>query len=178
MSGNIASNDQCTAAVKYLKAHANESNIDKAEFERASGIGITVSDSDVQSVVAEVLKANASAIQDERYAFNFKKLLQPIKQIGDMAWADIGRITAEIDKQKCELLGPETEEDKQRQAQPAKAKAKAAKKAKAPVVRPDVKPVRTQSVAFATVMGLMPGNAHATVWGENWFKRLQQHPIV
>jgi Glutaminyl-tRNA synthetase, non-specific RNA binding region part 1 len=130
LSRDIASNDQCTAAIKYLKAHAADSEIDEAEFDKASGVGVVVSDADVAAAVAAAMAQSEAAIKEERYRFNFRKLLQPIKASGDMAWADIARVMAEIDKQKVQMLGPETEEDRK----PAEKPKGISKKAKPPKV--------------------------------------------
>lgn len=120
--GKIATNDQCTAAIKYLKAHANEAELDLADFDRACGVGVTVSDSDIEAAVAEVMRKHEAAIREERYHFNLMKLVQPIKQIGDMAWADIGKVKAQLDAQAARMLGPKTKEDEQPRAKPKKAK--------------------------------------------------------
>ena len=120
--GKIARNEQCTAAIKYVKARANESDLDIAEFDRSCGVGVVVSDSDIEAAVAEVMHDQRGAIEEERYHFNLMKLVQPIKQIGDMAWADIDKVKAQLDAQAAQLLGPKTAEDEKPRVKPKKPK--------------------------------------------------------
>ena len=51
------------------------------------------------------------------------KLLQPIKAIGDMAWADISKVKSELDTQSVAMLGPKTAEDEKPREKPKKIKA-------------------------------------------------------
>lgn len=120
--GRIATNDQVEAALKHLKT-VGDADLDVSKFEKASGVGIVVSEADVQAAVSSVLAQHADAIKEERYQYNFKKLLQPIKAIGDLAWAPISTITAEIDKQAAAMLGPKTAEDEKPREKPKKVKA-------------------------------------------------------
>jgi glutaminyl-tRNA synthetase len=121
-AGKIVTNDQCTAAIKFLIAATN-GDVDVNVFDRACGVGVHVKDADIASAVSEVFASNKEAICEERYHFNFMKLMQPIKQKGDMAWADIGKVKAEMEIQKTNLLGPKTAEDEKPRGKARKIKA-------------------------------------------------------
>ena len=127
LDGRLATNDQMVAAVKFLKAAPAGAAVDEAALDTAAGVGVVVTAADIAAAVAEAFEANRAAICEERYQFNFMKLMQPIKQIGDMAWADIAAVKGAIEAQKLKTLGPKTAEDEQPKAK--------AKKVKAPKVR-------------------------------------------
>lgn len=122
LTDRIVTNDQCNGAMKYFKT-VKDGDIVVTAFEKAAGVGIVVSDADVAAAVAEVLQENAEALVSERYHFNTMKLLQPIKNIGDMAWADIGKVKAELASQTEAILGPKTAEDEKPREKPKKTKA-------------------------------------------------------
>jgi glutaminyl-tRNA synthetase len=126
----ITTNDQCSAAVKYLKG-LKDAELDIEQFEKTSGVEVVVTDAEIGAAVAKALSDNEAAIKEERYHFNFMKLLQPIKATGNLAWADIKKLKAELDKQSTALLGPKTAEDENPKEKPKKPKAaKPAKQAK------------------------------------------------
>lgn len=118
----IVTNDQCSAAIKFFKA-LKDGQYDAAKFEKASGVGIVVTDEEIAAAVSKALADNEAVIKEQRYHFNFMKLLQPIKAIGDMAWADIGKVKSELDLQSVAMLGPKTAEDERPHEKPKKAKA-------------------------------------------------------
>jgi glutaminyl-tRNA synthetase len=122
LGGKIATNDQVTAAVKYVTAQAG-SKMDKGALEKAAGVGVDVTDEDVASAVSQVLEANKAVLLEERYHFNFNKLIQPVKKIGVMVWADISKVKAELERQSAEVLGPKTADDEQPKEKPKKMKA-------------------------------------------------------
>lgn len=117
----IVTNDQCTAAIKFFKSLRDE-QFDVGKFERASGVGIVVTDEEIAAAVTKVFADNEAAIKEQRYHFNFMKLLQPIKAIGDMAWADISKVKSEMNTQSIAMLGPKTAEDEKPREKPKKSK--------------------------------------------------------
>lgn len=124
LDGRIATNDQLAGGVKFLKAVPEGAKPDEAALDKAAGVGIVVSPEGIANAVEAVFGANRDAIVEERYGFNFMKLVQPIKKHSeDMAWADIALIRAQIEEQKVALLGPKTAEDENPKAKPKKAKA-------------------------------------------------------
>lgn len=122
--GKITSNDQVLAAAKYFKSHAAEDALNQAEFDKACGVGVVVTPDDISAAVTAAIRQHEGALKEERYHFNTAKLIQPVKQHGDVAWAPISSIRAEIDRQVAELLGPKTAEDEKPKGKPAKAKQK------------------------------------------------------
>lgn len=122
LAGKLATNDQVAAAVKHVKART-DGNVDRAALEKAAGVGVVITDADVAGAVSEVMAANKAAICEERYRFNLNKLIQPVKAVGDMVWADIGKVKAELDVQAAAMLGPKTAEDEKPAEKPKKTKA-------------------------------------------------------
>lgn len=122
LTDKIVTNDQCNGAMKYFKG-IKDADVVVADLEKSAGVGIVVSDADVEAAVAKVLQDNMEALEAERYHFKTMKLLQPIKNIGDMAWADIAKVKAELARQTAALLGPKTAADDETQEKPKKTKA-------------------------------------------------------
>lgn len=118
----IVTNDQCSAAIKFFKG-LTDKKLDLGKFEKASGVGIVVSDSEIAAAVKKALTDNEAIIKEQRYHFNFMKLLQPIKSTGDVAWADISKVKSELDTQSVAMLGPKTAEDEKPREKPKKVKA-------------------------------------------------------
>ena len=121
LAGKLATNDQVAAAVKHVKSRP-DGDVDRAALEKAAGVGVVITDADVAAAVSEVVAANKAAICEERYSFNLNKLIQPVKAVGDMAWADIGKVKAALDAQAAALLGPKTAEDEKPAERPKKTK--------------------------------------------------------
>jgi hypothetical protein len=97
--------------------------LDKRALEQAAGVGIVVTDADIASAVSQVLVAEKAAVLEQRYQFNFNKLIQPVKKIGNMVWADISKVKVELERQSAEMLGPKTTDDEQPKEKPKKTKA-------------------------------------------------------
>lgn len=78
--------------------------LDIAAFEHAAGVGIEVNPDEIQAAVAEVLTANEAELRTDRYHFNVNRLLPAIKAIGNMQWADIVAVKAQLEAQQVCLM--------------------------------------------------------------------------
>eukprot|EP01059_Diplonema_ambulator_P033472 TRINITY_DN700_c0_g1_i1.p1 TRINITY_DN700_c0_g1~~TRINITY_DN700_c0_g1_i1.p1 ORF type:complete len:675 (+),score=324.36 TRINITY_DN700_c0_g1_i1:113-2137(+) len=108
MEGKVNSK-QCDAAVKYLSALKKP--LDKDDFIKQCGIGITVSPEEIAKAVATMIKEKEDEIKTQRYKFNQGKMLGDIRKTEAMKWADGELAKVEIEQQIAALLGPMTEED-------------------------------------------------------------------
>ncbi|XP_014245016.1 probable glutamine--tRNA ligase [Cimex lectularius] len=97
------------AAIEYLLSHATQPNLDSSDFEKACGIGITVTPEDVELAVEKTINKFKEEIIEKRYRFNTGLLLQDVRKC--LKWADFKDVKNEIDVQMLDLLGPKTDED-------------------------------------------------------------------
>lgn len=146
----IVTNDQCNGAMKYFKG-LKDDDVAVADFEQAAGVGIVVSDTEIEEAVAQVLQDNVEALEADRYHFNTMKLLQPIKSIGNMAWADIAKVKAELATQTEAILGPKTAADEKPREKPKKVKAPKPAKVPQPPHRSPINRLSVQSVHLVIV---------------------------
>ncbi|OUC39504.1 glutamine--tRNA ligase, non-specific RNA binding region part 1, partial [Trichinella nativa] len=108
---NRLENDlQLSAALQFLLSHA-ASDFDKAEFEQACGIGVKVTEEQIEDTVASVIKANEEKLQLMRYKFPISSLIAEVRKV--LPWADGSKLKKEIDMQMLILLGPKTLDDMQ-----------------------------------------------------------------
>lgn len=106
--GRINQEAKLTAAIKFVQDHVSGA-IDKASFEKSCGVGIEVSQDDIESAVAKVIATNKETIVAQRYRFNVGSLMGPVRS--SLKWADSGKLKEEFDLQILTLLGPKREED-------------------------------------------------------------------
>lgn len=102
----------------------DEVSIDIAEFEKAAGVGVVVTDKNIVDAVTASLKENEKDIIAKRYRFNTGLLQKGIME--KLGFADGKRVNKLIKENVEALLGPKTEADN--------AKPKKVKKPKAPKV--------------------------------------------
>ena len=121
MEGKMKTNLQVTEAVKYLKQLPNretvemigndQKQLDLPHFETFCGIGVEVSDTEIQEAVCNVIEKYRTQLLQERYSFPITKLLYSLKE-GRMKWADGRKVKDMFDREIVALLGEETEEDR------------------------------------------------------------------
>ncbi|XP_003375340.1 glutaminyl-tRNA synthetase, partial [Trichinella spiralis] len=99
-----------SAALQFLLSHA-ASDFDKAEFEQACGIGVKVTEEQIEDTVTSVIKANEEKLQLMRYKFPISSLIAEVRKV--LPWADGSKLKKEIDMQMLILLGPKTLDDMQ-----------------------------------------------------------------
>ncbi len=107
-----------------VRVTEDDVNIDVAEFEKAAGVGVVVTEEGVVKAVDTALDRNGKEIMEMRYRFNTGQMQKGIME--ELRFAD-GKLVSKLIKEKVEaMLGPRTEADN--------AKPKKVKKAKAPKV--------------------------------------------
>ncbi|KRX49473.1 putative glutamine--tRNA ligase [Trichinella murrelli] len=159
---NRLENDlQLSAALQFLLSHA-ASDFDKAEFEQACGIGVKVTEEQIEDTVASVIKANEEKLQLMRYKFPISSLIAEVRKV--LPWADGSKLKKEIDMQMLILLGPKTLDDMQSGKKiPSKVMPKEKLKAKE-----IAKNEESEFEGAATIEELMKTKAHFHKPGENY----------
>ncbi|KRX49471.1 Glutamine--tRNA ligase [Trichinella murrelli] len=149
------------AALQFLLSHA-ASDFDKAEFEQACGIGVKVTEEQIEDTVASVIKANEEKLQLMRYKFPISSLIAEVRKV--LPWADGSKLKKEIDMQMLILLGPKTLDDMQSGKKiPSKVMPKEKLKAKE-----IAKNEESEFEGAATIEELMKTKAHFHKPGENY----------
>ncbi|KRY42938.1 putative glutamine--tRNA ligase [Trichinella spiralis] len=159
---NRLENDlQLSAALQFLLSHA-ASDFDKAEFEQACGIGVKVTEEQIEDTVTSVIKANEEKLQLMRYKFPISSLIAEVRKV--LPWADGSKLKKEIDMQMLILLGPKTLDDMQSGKKiPSKVMPKEKLKAKE-----TAKNEESEFEGAATIEELMKTKAHFHKPGENY----------
>jgi glutaminyl-tRNA synthetase len=93
-----------------MKVHNTETLWVESDFEAASGVGVTITDGELEAVVTQYISTNKDKIIQDRY----KALPPTLKELSAnpaIKWAD-PKLRAEIVNKKFEeLLGPKDERD-------------------------------------------------------------------
>ncbi|XP_056380755.1 glutamine--tRNA ligase [Hyla sarda] len=115
----ISTDLQLNAALEYVKGHPLDP-IDIADFERESGVGVTVTPEQIEESVEAVIQKYKEQLLAERYRFNMGLLMGEARN--RLKWADGKIIKNEVDMQVLHLLGPKTEADLEKKPKVAKQK--------------------------------------------------------
>jgi len=118
-SKDLASNDQVQAAVKYV---ADVDEIDEAKFNEECGVGVVVTQEEVQAAVKSLLESRKDELVEKRYTL-VGPLLANLRQ--QLKWASPLMLKEELEKGVVALIGPKDDRD-----DPKKKKAKAKKENK------------------------------------------------
>lgn len=105
----IQNETQISAAMSFLKKNRGE--FTEQIFKEACGVGIEVTDEDIQRMVSDVVFRHREQLLRERYYFNQGLLLKEIRESDSMKWADLKKMKVLFDAEILTLLGPKTEAD-------------------------------------------------------------------
>jgi glutaminyl-tRNA synthetase len=100
------------AAVEYMKAHNSEATWVEYEFENVSGVGVTVTEGELQDAISTYIKTHRDRIVEERY----KALPPTLKDLAAnprLKWADAKLRADIVNKEFEQLLGPKDDRDTQ-----------------------------------------------------------------
>ncbi|XP_069959150.1 probable glutamine--tRNA ligase [Cherax quadricarinatus] len=173
--GRINQEAKLTAAIKFIQDHAM-GDIDTAAFGKACGVGIEVSQDEIEAGVALVISKQKEAILKQRYRYNTGPLMGQVR--ASLQWADSRKVKEEIDLQLLTLLGPKREEDL---VKPVKTKSDKREKGEVCAVLPVQQPEKqcvTMTEFLKTVTFHAPGDNHKTegyVITENTHRLLKEH---
>lgn len=133
-SSKIKTPAQLDAAFSFLTAIASD-NLKVDEFEAACGVGVEVSEEDIEHAVDEIFEDNKAVILEQRYRTNVGELFAHVRK--KQPWADPKIVKKIIDDKLYTLLGGRTAADnekpaKKKKEKPAKAEDKAVVEETAP----------------------------------------------
>ncbi|XP_051146108.1 glutamine--tRNA ligase, cytoplasmic [Andrographis paniculata] len=122
---------QLEAAFSFLAATASDS-LKVDDFEAACGVGVEVSQEDIESAVDEIFEENKSSIIEQRYRTNVGELFAHVRK--KLPWADPKIVKQIIDAKLYSLLGERTAADnekpqKKKKEKPSKAEEKVVEEA-------------------------------------------------
>lgn len=130
MAGELKTSAQLDGCFEYLCALGNETALDEAAYKEAGGIGVVVTEADLERAFDDLLAGDEAArdrLATERYRC-VGPLLKKFGEFGTVKWADGKTRKTTFDRKILEALGPKTEAD---MAKPAKKKKKGRKGAAA-----------------------------------------------
>ncbi|BBN05975.1 glutaminyl-tRNA synthetase [Marchantia polymorpha subsp. ruderalis] len=107
-AGKIKSIPQVEAAFGFLSKFGPEP-YNLAEFESACGVGVEVSQEEIQAAVKAVIEKQKDMLLQQRYRANVGILLSHVR--AEQPWADGKVVKEEMDAQLKQLLGEKTAED-------------------------------------------------------------------
>lgn len=135
MKDNWSRPNQLDEGIAWLKTQLSKVGdtyvIDTKEFETATGVGITITDEDIQKLVDDQWKVYEEQINEKQWDFQFSKLLYDIKEINK--WADSKIVNQKIQEKQKAVLGEKPEGDgKRKKANKMSAEEKKSLKVNAP----------------------------------------------
>lgn len=105
----LKTNDQISAAMKYLEKNPVLEHLDKARYEQACGIGIEVTENEVKDIIKELIIIHSEKLGNERYhALGF--FLGEVRNT-KLRWANPVIMKTEVDRALLEFLGPKDDRD-------------------------------------------------------------------
>ena len=110
-NGQLKTNLQVESAFKYLsQSMSNNQTATIEEMNKESGVGVVVTEKEINDQVELYFNENKDLILNERYRI-VPKLFASIKNLPELKWADPKLFKPIIDKQVLQLLGPKDERD-------------------------------------------------------------------
>lgn len=104
---------QIEEAVAFVKENLAKQGdafkLDQAQFEKASGSGIVVSEAEVQKMIDDAFEAHKAEIQEQQYGFAFFKLINTFKV--EQKWADQKVVIKLLEAKKLAVLGEKPVDD-------------------------------------------------------------------
>ncbi|XP_068237763.1 probable glutamine--tRNA ligase [Palaemon carinicauda] len=157
VDGRINQEAKLTAAIKFVQNSVSGS-INIEEFEKSCGVGVEVSQDEIEAGVASIIGKHKEPLLSQRYRYNVGPLIGQVR--ASLPWADSKKVKEEIDLQILTLLGPKGEEDL---VKPPKVK-NAEKKEKVDKTdsAPQEKQCLTMTELLRTVQFHAPGENHKT----------------
>ena len=89
---------------EQLKKHGETYAIVDAEFEKATGVGVKVSEAEVNKMIDDQFEAFKTEIDEKKWAFNFNQIVNAVKN--QNKWADGKIVIMTLNSKKEALLGP------------------------------------------------------------------------
>jgi len=77
-NGDLAKKAQLEAAFEYLVAQDDRKNINEEEFNKASGVGIVVTEEQIKSLIDSLYEKHKADILEKKWNFDFNALLHRV----------------------------------------------------------------------------------------------------
>jgi asparaginyl-tRNA synthetase len=124
LAGKYGSTQQVDAAIKFVSAYKDpNAAVDSAALDAESGVGIVVTESEIQSLVAaELAKTDAVALR-ATWKKNPGQLLGQMKKVAGLRWADFTVVKTVLDAEVPKIVSALPEEEEVVTEKPAKAAA-------------------------------------------------------
>lgn len=146
----ILSAQQLDMALAYLKEHASQDKIDSADFDKSIGVGVVVTDAQIQATVDGLLNSKKEELLKIRYTADLGGMLRKIRE--DLPFADGAKVATTFNTAIANLLGPQTEEDKKMKAEAAKKKPEPAKKPEAENAKQDEEEEEEKKIPLSSLI--------------------------
>lgn len=115
--GKITSPDRLTAAFTSLREMG--SNFDSAKLDTDCGVGVVVTQEEVDAVVKRLFEENKAEIDEKQWDFNFPSLIHKTRE--ELKWADGKLVMDAINSATVAALGEKPKDGKKKKAKkPAK----------------------------------------------------------
>lgn len=103
----LKSSVQLNAALDYVKKlpEASAKGLDEA-----SGVGIELSDAEVNSIIVDYMEKDRAAIEENRYKY-LPSILHGVRNLKALKWASPGLFKKSVDAQLLAMIGPKDERD-------------------------------------------------------------------
>ena len=108
-SGKIDSEARLNAALDYVLKNPEPNPVNQADFESACGVGIVVTNEQIEQSVQSAIAAARGEILAKRDRYPKGMLMGAVRK--ELPWADGKAIMSTIDVEFLDLLGPKTEAD-------------------------------------------------------------------
>ena len=108
-SGKIDSEARLNAALDYVLKNPEPNPVNKADFERACGVGIIVTKEQIEQSVQSAIAAVKGEILSKRYRYPEGMLMGAVRK--ELPWADGKAVKSTIGVELFDLLGPKTDAD-------------------------------------------------------------------
>lgn len=105
--GRLISALQIESALEYVGSTQTPTD---SELDAASGVGVEVSETDVETAARHFVEQNSAEIEQKRYKA-LGSILVALKKLPELKWADPSLFKPAVDKQFLALLGPKDERD-------------------------------------------------------------------
>ncbi|KAJ3108430.1 hypothetical protein HDU97_001137 [Phlyctochytrium planicorne] len=119
VSEKLKSTDQVSAAIKFLESIKEGSAVPEKVFDDACGVGIVVTEKDIEEAVSKLFTEKDKDIKEKRYQ-SLGSLLAALKA-GNLRWANAATVKKIVDQKLLEVLGPKDDRDSgKKKEKPAK----------------------------------------------------------
>ncbi|XP_057529050.1 glutamine--tRNA ligase, cytoplasmic-like [Amaranthus tricolor] len=119
VSSKIKTPAQLEAAFTFFSSIGSE-NFNCSDFEKACGVGIEVSNEEIERTVGEIFEESKTLILEQRYKTNVGDLFRRVRE--RQAWADPKIVKQVVDTKLKELLGERTAADDEKPVKKKKEK--------------------------------------------------------